>query len=217
MKSILTRQIIFIILLYAGAKFIWDVFPVDFLPGLFGDVMNDFFGPSFLMGIVLYLLIYVLWRIPILDKIPQFLFCTKPNLQGTWKGIIKYRWNNKKIEKSVYLTIKQTNGFSVHIRLFTNERTSSSIFADIIPYNCEQQIIYIYRNEESPNNKEKNPSHEGLCQLNIVELSNSLEGIYYTDRKTFGRLVFYKRNRKVVKSYRNAQKLFDEKMDYHFT
>jgi len=211
MKHILTRQIIFFILLYVGAKFLWDVLPIKFSPGLFGDIINDFFGPSFLIGIVLWLFIYVLWKVPVLEKITQMLFCTKLNLQGTWKGIIKYEWNNKKREKSVYLTIKQTNGFSVHIQLFTDERTSSSIFADIVPYNDELRIIYIYKSEESPINKEKNPSHEGFCQLNIINPSNCIEGIYYTSRKTFGELIFDKRNRKIVRSYKKAQELFGGK------
>jgi len=101
----------------------------------------------------------------------------------------------------------------MHIWLYTDERSSSSIFTNIVPYKGGQRIIYTYENEESPDNKVINPSHEGFCQLDIVDPSNCLDGIYYTDRKTIGKLVFDKRNKKVVKNYKNAQKLFGVKIN----
>ena len=57
-------------------------------------------------------------------------------------------------------------------------------------------------------NKEKNPSHEGFCQLDINEALTILQGIYYTSRKTFRELFFFKRNRKIAVNYEEAQKLF---------
>jgi len=207
MKNVLNRQVIFIPILYVAMKFLWDFLPVDKLPEILKGVISDLFGPSFLTAIVLGLFIYVLWRIPFLGKLTQFLFGTKPNIQGTWRGKLNYEWNDKKMEKPVFLVIKQTDGYSLNIWLLTDERTSSSIFADVVQIGGEQCIISTYSNEESPDDKDKNPSHEGFCQLKIVDTSN-LQGIYYTTRKTFGKLSFNKRHKKVIINFEKVQRLF---------
>ena len=208
MKNILNRQIIFIPILYVAMKLLWDLLPVDKLPEVLEGVVNDLFGPAFLIGIVLWLFIYILWRIPFLGKLAQYLFGTKPNIQGTWRGRLNYEWDGKKMEKCVFLVIKQTDGYSLNIRLLTDERISSSIFADVISTGGVQRIIYTYSNEESPDNKDKNPSHEGFCQLDIVDTSNILQGIYYTTIKTFGKLSFDKKCRKVIMDFNEAKKRF---------
>jgi hypothetical protein len=213
MKNILTRQIIFIPVLYAVAKLLWDLIPVELLPEILSGVVSDLFGPSFIMVIILLAFIYIFWRVPILGILAKFLFGTKPNIRGTWAGRLKCDWNDIKIDKPAYLVIEQSNGYSIHIWLFTDERSSSSIFTNIVPYKGGQRIIYTYKNEESPDNKIINPSHEGFCQLDIIDPSNCLEGIYYTDRKTFGKLSFEKKIKKTVKNYKNAQKLFGVKTE----
>ena len=208
MKNILVRQIIIIPILYVVAKLLWDHILAGILPDVVKGVMSDLLGPSFIMVIVLWGFIYFLWRIPFLGKLTHLLFGTKPNIQGTWKGKLNYEWDGKESEKTVFLVIRQTDGYSLNIRLLTNERISSSKFADIIPNDSIQRIIYTYANEESPDNKEKNPSHEGFCQLDKDDSSHSLQGIYYTSRKTFGKLFFDRRKRKLVMNYKEAQKLF---------
>jgi len=208
MKNILFKQLIIIPVLYIIAKFLWDLLSKEFLPEILRGILSDLLGPLFLMTIVLWLFIYVFWKIPVLEKLTQLLFNTKPYIQGTWKGILKYEYEKKKIEKKVFLVISQIDGYSLYIRLFTNERISSSIFAKIVLYKGEYRIIYTYKNEESPDNKEENPSHEGFCQLDLGD--NILQGMYYTTRKTFGELCFDKRKRKVISNFKNAQILFGE-------
>jgi hypothetical protein len=208
MKNIIVKQIIFIPILYIVTKLLWDVIPINFLPEILKGVVSDLFGPSFLMALVLWVLFFFIWKFPILEKPVQYLFGTKPNIQGTWRGILKYEYEGKKMEKVVFLVIKQPDGYSMHIWLLTNERTSSSKFVDIVSYGGRQQIVYTYSNEESPDNKEKNPSHEGFCQLKMIDKTNILQGIYYTSRRTFGELRFDKKNRKVINDFEKAQKLF---------
>ena len=208
MKNIISRQIILFPVLYVIAKLLWDSMPVEKLPVALNNVVSDLLGPSFLMAIVLWLFIFILWRIPLFELLSQFFFGTKPNIQGTWRGKLKYEWEKKKSEKTVFLVINQKDGYSLHIWLLTDERTSISIFANIQSYKGVQRIFYTYSNEESPVNKEKNPSHEGFCQLDIVNSLKILQGIYYTDRKTFGELCFDKRSRRKVLNYKEAKKLF---------
>jgi hypothetical protein len=208
MKNILARLIILILIFYALTKLLWDSLPVDKLPENLGSVVNDLFGPLFLIGILSWLFIHIFWKIPVLGKLTQFLCGTKPNLQGTWVGKLKYEWENKKTEKPVFLVIRQANGYSLDIWLLTDERTSSSIFADITEYRGGRRIVYTYSNEESPDNKVKNPSHEGFCQLDILNASNNIKGTYYTTRKTSGEMAFDKRNKKVILDFEKAKKLF---------
>jgi len=208
MKTVLIRQMVFIPILYVMAKYFWDSFLVGILPDVLKNVMSDLLGPFFIMVFVLWSFIFIFWKIPILGKLSQFLFGTKPYIQGTWLGQLKYKWNDKEIEKTVFLVVKQSDGFSIHIWLLTDERKSSGIFEEIIQYKGLQRIIYTYKNEESPNNKVINPSHEGFCQLDIVNSSSILKGIYYTDRKTFGCLCFEKRYKKIIMDFDEARKQF---------
>jgi hypothetical protein len=208
MKNILNRQLIFMPILYVAAKMIWGLMPIDKLPEMLRGVLSDLIGPALLMITILLAFIHILWKVPLLEKLAQFLFGTKPNLQGTWHGLLKYEWEGKKVEKTVFLVIKQADGYLINIWLLTDERTSSSIFADIVPYGGGQRIIYTYSNEESPGNKDKNPSHEGYCHLDIAGTSNNLQGVYYTTRKTFGELRFDKRCRKIIMDFDEAQKRF---------
>jgi hypothetical protein len=208
MKNILTRQISLILIFYALTKLLWNSIPVEKLPEILGSMVNDLFGPLFLIGILSWFFIHIFWKIPILEKLTQFLFGTKPNLQGTWSGKLKYEWDGKKSEKTVFLVIKQTNGYSLDIWLLTDERTSSSIFADIMSYRSMKRIIYTYSNEESTENRVKNPSHEGFCQLDILSPADSLKGTYYTIRNTSGELIFDKRNKKAILDFKKAKKLF---------
>jgi len=208
MKKYLDRQIIVIPVLYVVAKILWDSIHIGVLPDVLKGVMTDLLGPLFIMAIVVWTFIYIFWKVPVLGKLSQFLFGTKPNIQGTWQGQLKYEWEGKNGEKTVYLVVKQINGYALDIWLLTDERTSSSIFADIFLYKSTQRIIYTYSNEESPDNQERNPSHEGLCQIDIADELKLLKGIYYTNRRTFGKLYFDKRNKKTVLDFEKARKLF---------
>jgi hypothetical protein len=208
MKNILNRQLFFIPVLYILSKLLWGLIPINKLPEMLKVVLSDLTGPLLFMLAIFTIFIYFLWKVPLIGKLAQILFGTKPNIQGTWRGRLNYEWDGKKMEKFVFLVIKQTDGYSLNIRLLTDERISSNIFADVISTGGVQRIIYTYSNEESPDNRDKNPSHEGFCQLDIVETSNILQGIYYTTRGTFGKLSFDKKCRKVVINFEKAQRLF---------
>jgi hypothetical protein len=206
MKDILKKQISFILILYVVSRVLWDLVPVSLLPDSLKTIINDFIGPAALMSIIFYIFIQIGWKIPIIKTITQFLFGTKPNVQGTWQGQLKYEKDGHETEKRVYLVIRQPDGYSINIWLLTNERISSSEFVDIILHGGVQRIYYTYKTEDSPKNKEKNPLHSGFCQLDIG--NTSLTGIYYTSRKTTGELFFDKKSRKTVTNYEAAKKIF---------
>jgi hypothetical protein len=208
MKNILNRQLILVPILYILAVLSWGIIPLHKLPDILSEALSTLFGPLLLMSAMYLILVHLLWKVPVLEKLVQLLFGTKPHIQGTWQGQLKYEWEGKKTEKTVFLVIKQADGYSINIRLITDERISSSTFADIMPYSGGLRIVYTYSNEESPANKERNPSHEGFCQLDLGDDSKTIQGIYYTSRKTFGEMIFDKRKRKAVMNYEQAKKLF---------
>jgi hypothetical protein len=206
MKDILKKQLVFISILYAISRLLWELVPISLVPCSLKIIIDDFIGPMALMSIVFYIFIQIGWRIPIIKIITQLLFGTKPYIQGTWQGQLKYEKDGHETEKTVYLVIRQPDGYSINIWLLTNERTSSSEFVDIILHEGVQRIFYTYKTEDSPKNKEKNPLHSGFCQLDIG--NNSLNGTYYTSRKTTGELFFDKRRKKITTHYEVAKKMF---------
>jgi hypothetical protein len=152
----------------------------------------------------------LLWRVPLFCVVVRFLFGTNICIQGTWKGTLHYRYNDEEKSKTAYLTIKQEDAFSVTIWLLTDERTSISRTASIIPYYGIQRIIYEYGVEDSSENKEKNPLHTGFCVLDISSngWKKKLNGMYYTSRYTVGKMEFSQRKQKAVMDYQLAEELF---------
>jgi hypothetical protein len=195
-------------ILYVIAKLLWAIIPFYKLDETLTMVLNDLTGPLALMTVLYLSCVCIFWRIPGLNLLVHFLFGTKPNIHGTWQGKLSYIWEGKEYEKTVYLVIKQNNGYSMDIWLFTDERISSSTFAEVISYKSTQRLIYTYIVEDSPINKEKNPLHNGLCCLDFKNKYTGLEGMYYTSRKTMGVLQFTRRNTSIVESYEGAKRLF---------
>jgi hypothetical protein len=131
---------IFLPVLYGLLRLSWGLIPLDKLPQILALLVEDFLGPAFFMSLIIFISVNVLWRIPKIDQIVQFLFGTKPDIQGTWQGRLSYEFEGKNLEKMVYLVIKQINGYSIDIWLLTDERISSSTFAEIGSYQGSQRI-----------------------------------------------------------------------------
>jgi hypothetical protein len=197
-------------ILFAVVQFLWEKIPIDIIPNQIQVVVNDLTGPVLLMTVIVTTSCLLFWRIPGICIVVRFLFGANIYIQGTWKGILYYRYNGEEKSKTAYLVIKQEDAFSVTVWLLTDERTSISKTVSIIPYNGIQRITYEYGVEDSTENKENNPLHTGFCVLDICLLNRKkkLSGIYYTSRYTVGRMEFDKKNRKTVMNYQLAERLF---------
>lgn len=119
-----------------------------------------------------------------------------PNLNGTWKGIIKSNWTDPETGNSpppipVILTIKQS--FS-HIScvMRTGEMTSYSFSSDFVIDKDNQVLRLIYSYDSIPKQTIRNRSsqHLGTIVLDIFlnEEKKELTGNYWTARKTTGRV-----------------------------
>jgi hypothetical protein len=126
-----------------------------------------------------------------------------PNLNGTWKGVIKTNWIDEKTGKKpnpipVILTIKQSfTNISCVMR--TVEMNSFSFISGFV-IDKENQIlrlVYTYDNIPKQTFKDRSPQHFGTIFFDIVNNGNKkeLSGDYWTGRETTGsvELEFWKK------------------------
>jgi hypothetical protein len=205
----LSKLTIFLPIIFATSQYLWGLLPINFLPASIRLVVNDATGPSFLMAVFIWLSCLLFWRLPLLEHFVRFIFDTNVCLEGTWKGRLYYTWEGEKT-KTAYLVIKQANAFSINVWLLTDERTSVSQTASIVPYKGIYRLMYEYGVEDSPDNKEKNPLHTGFCVLGIHSDGEKkiINGLYYTSRNTVGKMLFTQKEQKVTTDYQLAEKFF---------
>ena len=110
-----------------------------------------------------------------------------PCLSGIWEGNIhtKYLSENKTIPITV--TIKH-HFFNIQIKIRTNESSSISTCGsfDIDEDRGLKQLIYTYQNNPKATIRDKSEIHYGTARLEINDDAQSLEGEYWTSRKTTG-------------------------------
>ena len=93
-----------------------------------------------------------------------------------------------KSERRATLEIRQTLTL-IHITLITDESKSRSLSASIDEILGEVQLTYCYLNTPKSEYRERSEIHYGTATLSITG-SKTLEGQYYTDRKTRGDMTF---------------------------
>ena len=122
-----------------------------------------------------------------------------PNLQGTWKGTLESTWidpeTKQKIPpKGVTLVIKQTLS-TISCVMYTDESESFSNTAQINEDDDSGifRLSYNYTNRPKASVRERSEIHDGAAILKVNESERTLEGEYWTSRKTTGeiRLEFF--------------------------
>ena len=119
-----------------------------------------------------------------------------PDVQGTWRGSIISTWvdpsTGKKLDSiPAILAIKQSFN-KIDCFLFTNESSSYSTAAEI---NMDQggnlYLNYNYTNRPRASVREESEIHDGAAILQMIKTPNrSLEGEYWTSRKSTGEMRF---------------------------
>jgi len=129
------------------------------------------------------------WRLPIFKGwLVPF-----PDLQGTWKGTLQSTWidpaTSQKIQpKDVMLVIKQTFS-NISCVMYTDVSNSFSNTAQINQDDDSGifRLSYNYINRSKANVRDKSAIHDGAAILKVItEPEKSLEGEYWTSRKTTG-------------------------------
>lgn len=137
-----------------------------------------------------------------------------PIVHGTWKGELRSLWVDPKSGKSqepktVYLTVEQTLT-TVCVRLMSNESSSEQIAGTLTRNrpSGRHSLAAIYINTPGIDRRDESAIHRGSLALEIGGKSgNSLEGEYWTDRASKGKLLFEEFNGSIAESFREADSL----------
>jgi len=195
------------VLMFLIFNAIWSQFSFTQVPAEWKTIIELFLGPLVFLSLFLGIVLRFLWKVPLLEAIVRPFFATNPFLQGTWKGTLKYEWEQERGEKEVFLVIVQEDAFSVHCRLFTDERESESFNANLFDKNGRWNLNYQYQSSEATERHDENPVHTGTTVLTLDDSTKPfrLTGTYYTFRNTRGDLSFTKVSRKMAKSFESAK------------
>lgn len=158
-------------------------------------------------SIVAYLFKHWIWKWRFL----QGWLIPYPNLQGTWTGTLQSSWIDPRTGSGigpipVTLAIRQSFD-AISCSLFTAESESYSVSAQI---NQDEDsgslhLDYSYTNRPKLGLRDRSAIHDGAAALRIVTVpSRSLDGEYWTSRKTTGEMSFTFVDSSIAQSFGKA-------------
>lgn len=131
----------------------------------------------------------------------------RPNVRGTWKGTLEYQWPEgaPTQSKDCYLRIEQTFS-TVSVQMFFDISQSESRSAAITTFNGRTSLWWSYWSAARTLDQANNPPHRGGAEAHISTVPKvTLEGEYWTERKTRGHIKTSARSKKLYESYAAAQ------------
>lgn len=135
----------------------------------------------------------------------------RPNLSGTWGGVLKSDWKDKN-GKTVgdiefYIVIRQSF-LRIHFTTFTDSFIGTS-YSETLSLKKEiglKNVAYLYRKETSQDDNEA--LQEGASELRLIDSEpRKLEGKYWSNRKTNGKIDVSFVSEKTVDSFNDAKSL----------
>jgi hypothetical protein len=147
-----------------------------------------------------------LWAWP-----PFAWFVERPNLRGTWRGELQSQWVDPKTQTNpppipAFMIVTQTSS-TLYLRQFTGESESSTIAASVLKdHDDAESVAVLYRNDPKVTVRDRSPIHFGGLHLRVSG-RDAMEGDYWTDRNTTGRLTLKRISQKKSRSFAEAQEL----------
>jgi hypothetical protein len=135
----------------------------------------------------------------------------RPRLWGTWKAEMESHWSHPATReqrvstKTIYLVISQTYSKITLTGRFdiSDSWTLSAAVSERDDGGFE--LAYTYRNEAHATQRQHNPPHRGSVVLGVSTTPRTrLEGDYWTDRLSTGRIKTLGRSKKRYGSYADA-------------
>jgi hypothetical protein len=135
----------------------------------------------------------------------------RPDLNGTWKGSIISDWKdpngNTIAPKEIYIVIRQ-NFLRIHFTTFTETFVGYS-YSETFNLKKEtglKNVAYLYRKDTSQSNEDD--LREGATELRLIHDNNfkKLDGKYWTNTKTQGKITVEFFNENHVDSFESAKK-----------
>ena len=133
-----------------------------------------------------------------------------PVVIGTWRGTLThYDDDGLPTAKRIYATVRQTLT-TASIRMLSDESTSDQVAGG--PARTEADypaIAYIYRNKPGIGLRHAGSDvHYGGALVEIVgSPATGLDGEYWTDRKTKGKVMFREHSPLIAQNFEEAEKL----------
>jgi hypothetical protein len=133
---------------------------------------------------------------------------SRPDLHGTWKGVLKSEWKDKdgnlKPPIEVYFVIRQTF-LTLHIKLLTPESFSDTVATHLSIENGTRSVVAVYRNEPELSRQPVSPIHYGSFRVTVVGTpAFRLRGEYWTARSTKGEFEFSARSKVLYDDFQSA-------------
>ncbi len=146
------------------------------------------------------------WKLFLLNRIFY-----RPNLNGTWSGVLKSDWKNKNGEKigdiEFYIVIRQSF-LRIHFTTFTKSFIGTS-YSETLSLKKEtglKNVAYLYRKESSQDDNEI--LQEGATELRLINSEpRKLEGKYWSNQKTKGKINVTFISENIVDSFNDAKLL----------
>jgi hypothetical protein len=163
----------------------------------------------FLASLVFALWDVLIWRIPLIQKVPGI----PRSVRGTWKGTLTSFWIDpttgvRPPPKTVYLVVRQTAS-TVSVKLLTDESRSSSSLGEVREIDGSSVLAYLYLNKPEMNVEHRSRMHHGSTVLDIHgSPAARLHGRYWTDRDSKGELDFVQRTNRLADDFIGAASLF---------
>jgi hypothetical protein len=149
---------------------------------------------------------YWLWRVgPIKSMVKR------PDLNGTWKGTLtslRADYSGQEVPHApipIFLVIRQSY-LDLSITLLSQESRSRSIAALVqVNHADDFTVYYHYTNTPSLPFRDRSPVHSGGAHLDIAGVSpRTLDGEYWTDRRTRGIFSVNRASKKRYGTYADA-------------
>jgi hypothetical protein len=188
----------FTLLLFVGALFLTTL-----LVGALGDGAARYAGIGAVMSFVVLVLLVIdrwawkWWGVRHILRVPD--------LEGTWKVELESGYKGKGGgAKTSYLVVHQTYS-SITVEVLTDLGRSCSEASSLTKLGPRLLLAYVYRAEPEAIRRAGNEPHRGAAEL-LVETKPQirLEGDYWTDRETVGRVRAVGWNKTKCGSYATA-------------
>lgn len=147
-----------------------------------------------------------LWALPPLSWLVR-----RPNLRGTWRGELRSQWIDPQTQKNPppipsFVSVAQTAS-TLYLRQYTAESESATIAASILKDTDDaESVSVLYRNDPTVDVRGRSPIHFGGMHLR-VNGQDAMEGDYWTDRNTTGRLLLKRVSLKKSRGFAEAEQL----------
>lgn len=141
------------------------------------------------------------WRWPGIRKLTG-----RPVLHGTWKTELRTSYEGRKDETiESYLVIRQTYS-TICIDMLFDRSQSTSMNGDLVTENGRCVLYYVFRSDKQTLERDENPPARGAAQLTVARRpAVRLEGDYWMEHGTRGRIATLGRSRVHYDSFKDAQ------------